>query len=37
MEIGEQTEEELQFLEGVGQVLASRILNTLNSEKKVKI
>ena len=37
MEIGEQTEEELQYLEGVGQVLASRILNTLNSEKKVKI
>ena len=37
MEIGEQTEEELQFLEGIGLVLASRILNTLNSEKKVKI
>jgi len=37
MEIGEQTEEELQYLDGVGQVLASRILNTLNSEKKVKI
>ena len=37
MEIGEQTEEELQYLEGIGQVLASRILNTLNSEKKVKI
>jgi ERCC4-type nuclease len=37
MEIGEQTEEELQYLDGVGQVLATRILNTLNSEKKVKI
>ena len=37
MEIGEQTEEELQYLEGIGLVLASRILNTLNSEKKVKI
>ncbi len=37
MEIGEQTEEELQYLDGVGQVLASRIVNTLNSEKKVKI
>ena len=37
MEIGEQTEQELQELDGIGRTLARRILNVLHSEEKVKI
>ena len=37
MEIGEQTEDELQEIDGIGRTLAKRILNVLNSEGKVKI
>ena len=37
MEIGEQTEDELQEMDGIGRTLAKRILNVLNSEGKVKI
>jgi len=37
MEIGEQTESELQEMEGIGKTLARRILNVLHSEEKVKI
>ena len=37
MEIGEQTEDELQEMDGIGGTLAKRILNVLNSEGKVKI
>ena len=37
MEIGECSEYQLQVIEGIGEVLAKRILSTLNSEEKVKI
>ena len=37
MEIGEQTEKELQEMDGIGKTLARRILNVLHSEEKVKI
>lgn len=37
MEIGEQTVEEIQQIEGIGETLAKRILQTLNSEREVKI
>jgi len=37
MEIGEQTEQELQEMNGIGKTLARRILNVLHSERKVKI
>lgn len=37
MEIGEQTVEEIQQIEGIGETLAQRILQTLNSEREVKI
>ncbi len=37
MEIGEQTEKELQDIDGIGRTLARRILNVLNTEEKVKI
>tara|TARA_R100000988_G_C4005392_1_gene172205 strand:- start:2956 stop:3651 length:696 start_codon:yes stop_codon:yes gene_type:complete len=37
MEIGEQTVHELCYMDGIGEKTAKRILDTLNSEKKVKI
>jgi len=37
MEIGECSAYELQAIEGIGEVLAKRIITTLNSEEKVKI
>ena len=37
MEIGEQTEDELQEMDGIGRTLAKRILTVLHSERKVKI
>jgi len=37
MEIGECSAYELQAIEGIGETLATRIVSTLNSEKKVKI
>jgi len=37
MEIGEQTVHELCHMDGIGEKTAQRILDTLNSEKKVKI
>ena len=37
MEIGEQNKYELQHIEGIGETLAKRIIDTLNSEDKVKI
>ena len=37
MEIGESNVNELSAIDGIGNVIAKRILDTLNSEKKVKI
>jgi ERCC4-type nuclease len=37
MEIGECSAYELQAIEGIGETLATRIVSTLNSERKVKI
>ena len=37
MEIGEQTPEDLTFIDGIGTVVGERIIKVLNSEEKVKI
>ena len=37
MEIGEATISELCEIEGVGQTLAERVINTLNKETKMEI